>query len=148
MVDLNTLLTKEVDKAERPKPIPVGTYSMLIGAHKFGESSKKKTPFVEFELSFIEAGADVDREALAEVEAQKPLSERQHSATFYLTENAMFMLKEFLETVGLEIGAGRTFQDAIPETRGQRVDAYFKHGFGDKGRAYAEVDEFKPVVTD
>lgn len=148
MVDLNTLLGSEVEKAERPKPIPVGTYRMMVGEHKFGKSSKKGTDFVEYELSFIEALSDVDTEALAEVEAQKALGSRTASTTFYLTENSMFMLKDFLLALGISVGGGRTFQDAIPEARGHVVDVYWKHSLGQSGRAYAEIDTFKAPETD
>ena len=143
MVDLSTLLGQEVEKAERPKPLPVGTYRMLIGSHKFGESSKKKTPFVEFSLTFVEPQADVNTEQLAAVEEQKPLGERELQATFYLTDSARYRLREFMEELGLEIGGGRTFQDVIPETRGHMVDVYIKHSFSDEGNAYAEIDSFK-----
>ena len=148
MVDLSSLLSKEVEKTERPKPLPVGTYEMLIGTHKFGESEKKKTPFVEFALSFVSPGVGVDLDALKEVEIQKPLSERTEQQRFYMTDGAMYRLKEFLEELGLEIGSGRTYQDVIPETRGQLVDVYYKHSFADSGNAYAEIDSFKAPVSE
>lgn len=148
MVDLGNLLKQEVEKAERPKPLPVGTYHMLIGTHRFGESTKKKTPYVEFSMTFVGAGKDVDLEALAAVEEQKPLKERELGATFYLTDSAMYRLKEFLIELGLEIGGGRTFEDAIPETRGQMVDVLIKHSFSDEGNAFAEIDSYKAPVHD
>ncbi len=148
MVDLSTLLDKEVEKTERPKPIPVGTYRMMVGGHKFGESSKKKTPLVAFELSFVEALEDVDTEALAAVEEQKPLGDRQIEEPFYMTESAMFRLKEFLEALGMSIAGGRTYSEVIPETRGCIIDAHFRHGFSDAGNAFAEIDSWKQVETD
>lgn len=103
-------------EAERPKPFPNGSYVSVVRKHEFGESSKKKTPFVEFEVGFVAPGADVDQEELAAVNNWQKRSMR---LTFYLTQDAMWRLQEFCDHCGVTY-TGRTWPEVIPELTGQQ----------------------------
>lgn len=109
------ILDRPATDFERPKPLPMGTYVMLIkGLPRFDKSSKKQTPFVEFMCDIVSAGDDVDEEALAEMGG---IAGKQMKATFYTTEEATYRLREFLGHCGLdeaEYGSLRQMIEAAP----------------------------------
>ena len=143
--DWERLLGKDLEQIERPKPLPVGTYTMQVESHRFDESSKKKTPFVEFTFICIGADSDVDSEQLAEI---KDLSKRKFREAFYLTEAAEYRLKEFLEMAGVSVGGGRTFADALPDTTGATVKAYFRQTPTDDGHMRSEIAKYAALEDD
>lgn len=112
MVDFAALLNKRTEEAVRPPALPAGDYLLQVGKYRFDESDKKKTPFVEFEINILQAGADVDPTALAGID----LTKRHLRNTFYLTDDAFWRLRKFMEE-DLQInGTGRTFNQCLPET--------------------------------
>lgn len=111
MANFNAILDKQVESAERPKPMPTGTYTFIVKSHTFDESSQKKTPFVRFMCSPMAPGEDVDPAALAEIENW---NQKEMKLDFYLTDDAIYRLREFAEQCGIGI-SGRTFADIIPE---------------------------------
>ena len=116
MVDFKALLKVRVADAERPKPLPVGTYTCTVTEIAGGESRQKKTPFVSFTFRVLQTGPDVDQTSLP-----PNWSGREITQEFYLTEGALWRLREFLENaLGLEIGM-RTFDEIIPESKGKMV---------------------------
>lgn len=118
MTDFNSLLDMSAEDATPPKPLPSGEYTFRVKNYEFGESSQKHTPYVRYLLQPLSAGEDVDEELLAEVDDWQ---NKTKQVTFYLTENAIFMLRDFLENAcGLEI-AGRSFKELIPEAVGMEV---------------------------
>ena len=70
MVDFTSLLEKKLDDVEAPALLPQGSYVMTIAGYRTGESAKKKTPYVEFDLKISSAMDDVDQEELAKVKNQ------------------------------------------------------------------------------
>ena len=123
MTDFNALLDKQVDKAERPKPTPAGTYTFAVKKHEFGESKQKKTPYVEFTVGLIAPGQDVDQAELSQVENW---NQREMRLTFYLTEDSLFRLREFSEHCGLDI-SGKTFSQIIPDLTGCQFTGMVEH---------------------
>lgn len=110
MPDFKALLSTPVEETERPKPVPTGNYLFQIKSHEFVESGKKKTPGVEFRATAVEPLDDVDQELLGQV---KNWQNKEFRVTFWLTEDAMFMLKDFLEKhCGLNC-SGRTYAEVI-----------------------------------
>src|SRR6266487_695378 len=103
---------------DRPKPLPVGTYTcIVVGQPRFDKSSKLGTPFVEFTLKPIQAGEDVDEDALEEIGG---IGNRTLRATFYLTEEAKYRLDKFLEDLGI-LEEGKTRSQMISETPNSQV---------------------------
>src|SRR5262245_27368133 len=114
MPDFNALLDKNPLEFERPPTPPEGEYLVVVRDKKFGQSSQKKTPFVEFSYGVISALPSIPDEALNGVD----LSKVKFRDEFYLTEDAMFRLREFLELLGCTEGSTR---DAIESAIGQQV---------------------------
>lgn len=104
------LLAKPVDQIEKPKPVPPGTYNGVIKGFTFGESKDKKTPYVRFALAITGPGDDVDPELLTGVD----LSKKQLRRDYYITDDALFMLKDLVTSVGID-SSGRTLDSMIPE---------------------------------
>jgi len=109
-VDFSKLLSKNMDEAERPKPLPPGTYHGRVTKHSLDASKEKKTPYVRFELQVVSAGDGIDPDALDGID----LSKKSLRKDFYLTPDADYRLKEFLKSCGIQT-AGRSFAEALPE---------------------------------
>lgn len=141
--DFMALLGQTADSVEKPKPMPNGTYQFNIKSHEFGESSKKGTPFVEFKCSPMQPLEDVDVEALGQV---KNWQAKEMRLTFYLTEDAIFMLKEFLGHLGMDT-AGRTFAEMIPETVNCQFNGFCKQSFDAKkpDRVFTNIESTAPA---
>jgi hypothetical protein len=136
--NFEALLNTQVDEIEKPKPLPMGTYTFGISGHEFGESAQKKTPFVKFQTTPKVAGEDVDQDMLTEV---KDWQSKNMNLTFYLTDDSMFRLKDFLEHCGIST-AGRTLGECIPETQGAMFNGYIKHETATNG-----TDVFAQIGT-
>jgi hypothetical protein len=89
------------EKAERPKPLPVGTYLTVIqGPPEEGVSNQKKTPFIRFTHKIVSAADDVDPDALDEIGG---IADRTVANTYYLSENALYRLDDFFEHCGVDL---------------------------------------------
>lgn len=115
-VDFKTLLSKPMDTVEKPKPLPAGTYNGSVQKYEFMESKEKKTPYARMHMSVHSAGADVDPDSLAGVD----LSKKTLRKDFYLTDDAAYRLKDFIESCGVQT-AGRTIGETIPELLNAQV---------------------------
>src|SRR5215510_10206233 len=95
MPDFNSLLDADPTSFERPPLIPEGDFLGLIKSRKFDKSAQKKTPYVRFDFQLISPMDSVSPEAMVGVDLAKT---KPHDE-FYLTEDAMFRLREFFEIV-------------------------------------------------
>lgn len=136
-VDLSALLSKKADEIEKPKPLPVGHYVWNVGAYKPVQSQKKGTPGIEFEVTPCEAKDDVDADLLAEVKDPFKKSKR---LTFWLTEDSLFRLVEFMDKLGLET-KGRELIEILPETQGCQFIAPIKQELMDSGDMVSKLNE-------
>ncbi len=123
-VDFKKLLSVNLDEVKAPAALPEGTYHGTIASFEYGDNNKNKTPYVRFGLKFHSAGNDVDPKDMADID----LSARKMSTDFYLTPDARFRLKDFLESLGMKT-SGSTFDELIPEAVGQSVIAYVTQRF-------------------
>ena len=140
MAGFKDLLAKPAEQAERPKPLPVGTYVFLVKGHSFGQSDKKKTDFVEFQLVPQEPKEDVDQELLSGLDWRKKVL----PATFYFTEDAVYRLKEFLEKFGLNTKL--SFGELIPQVTGKAIIGGVTHSQSADGQStYSNVTSFAPM---
>ena len=118
------ILSQKVEETERPKPLPPGNYVSTITRHEFGESSKKQTPYVRFWLRPVSPMEDVDQEALGNI---KNWDQKELRLDFYLTDDAMFRLRDFLEkSLGLST-AGMSYSEMIQATTGMSCLAQIQH---------------------
>lgn len=137
------LLDRQADEIEKPKPMPMGTFTFLVKDHEFGESSQKKTPFIQFNVNPRVAQDDVDEEALAAVENWQ---DRNMRVTFYLTDDAMWRLTDFLEHCGIDM-SGRTLAECIPETTNQMFNGYVIQQASQKNpdEMFSSIDSTAPA---
>jgi hypothetical protein len=137
-MDFTSLLSKNIDNVERPKPLPIGSYQFQIARYEFGESREKKTPFIRFFNRPAQPMDDVDTELLP-----PNWNEREVRLDFYLTDEAIYRLKDFLEHLGLRI-SGRTFDTVIPETLNGMFVGYISHDVRGEN-TYANISKTAPV---
>lgn len=115
------LLSKPVESAKRPPTKPAGTYYGTVMNYKFDESKKERTPFVRFTFGNIQPGPDIEPSQLKDADGEDiDLSKWQPHVDYYITDLALFRLREFLEGLGIPIN-GRSFEETIPETKNQPV---------------------------
>lgn len=139
-VDFKALLSSKVEDAKAPPVLPEGTYHGLIEKFEFGESREQKTPFVKFTFKLTDFGDDIAEEDRTDVD----LSKRQLSKEFYITSDALFRLKEFIEGLGID-HAGKSFDVIFPETTNLPVILEVRHSPNKKDpqRPYANVGDVK-----
>lgn len=133
--NLSSILDRRPSEIERPKPLPQGTYfTMLVGMPRYDVSSKKQTPFVEFTHKIIQAGEDVDAEALTEALTAagtgevRALQDVTMKNTFYTTENAAWRLKDFLKDCGFDVDDdSMSIREMVEQTAGRQVAIFVKH---------------------
>lgn len=144
MVDFTSLLEKRLDDVEAPALLPQGSYIMTIAGYRTGESAKKKTPYVEFDLKISSAMDDVDQEELAKV---KNLQDKTLKTQFYLNEDALFRLKDFCKKTGVPT-EGRSFTEILSEIAGAQLIGIVNHRVNPENtdQVFAEVRSFLPLV--
>ena len=144
MADLDSLLETSADSIEPPKALPAGTYVLQIGQHSFGESSQKKTPYVEYSAVPVDHDEDVDTEELEEFQNWR---EKNLRLRFYLSPAALFRVKQFLEIVGLDT-SGKSLKELIPQAQGAQIKGYVSVQVmtdGSGGTYNPPVDQFMPL---
>ena len=132
------ILDKPASDIERPKPLPTGTYVCVVkGLPRYDKSSKKQTEFAEYTLQPLQAGDDVEEEALQEMGG---IANRTIRATYYITEDALWRLKKFIEDCGVEIEDGHSLREYCEQLQGRQVLATIKHRASDDGQSvFAEL---------
>lgn len=140
-----SILDIPADEVERPQPMPVGTYDVVVrGLYEQGESSQKKTPFVRFTYTFVAAGEDVDEEELAAILTDKegnvhPIKEKTIKDTYYTTPDAMFRLTDALENMGID-AEGKTIRQCLADTPNASLRIMVGHRSSEDGQQiFAEV---------
>ena len=133
-----SVLDMPASDIERPKPLPVGSYVCVVqGQPRIDKSAKKQTEFVEYTLKLLEALDDVDADGLESVGGIK---DKITKVTFYLTENSVYRLKEFLEHCGVDMEEEGSLRQYIAEAPGKQVVAHIIHEASQDGDAvYARV---------
>jgi len=140
--NFGALLDKPASDVERPKPLPQGSYHCIVkGLPRFDKYSKKFTEFVEFTLQPTAAGEDVDEEDLA---AMGGIANKTIRATYYITEDALWRLKDFLSHCGIEEDG--SLRNMIDQTPNCEVIAFIKHRASEDGQSvFAELAKTAPV---
>lgn len=110
-VDFAQLLSKPLDDVKKPPALPHGTMLGVIKKYEFGDNNTNKTPYCRFDIGLTGAGAGMDAAELEGID----LSKRSFRKDFYLTGDADWRLKNFIESLGIDT-KGRTFAETVPET--------------------------------
>lgn len=142
---ISNILDRPASSIERPKPLPQGNYVWVVkGMPRHDKSAQKKTPYVEYKVSPLSAGDDVDQEALTEW-ATKPdgstrvLQEHEAKLTFYLTEGSAFMLKDFIGHCGIEEEGFENLRQGSEMVPGCQFGGTITHRVSDNGGVFAEL---------
>lgn len=140
MPDFSQILSKKVEQAEKPKPLPAGTYRFLVKGHEFDESRQKKTPYVRFNVQPLAPESDVDPTVFDEFGGLGKLGGKLLRAEYYLTDDAMYRLREFLEDALSLSCEGRSFGEVIPEAVGREFLGTVAHSTSQDGKdIYANI---------
>ena len=149
--NFGTILDKPASEIERHKPLPQRSYVCVIkGLPRYDKSTKKQTEFAEFILQPLQAMDDVDEEALKafflrEDGTSRTLADVQTKLTFYLTENSVYRLKDFLiDDLGIE--EQESLRPMMDQTPGCQCVMHIKHTTSEDGKSiYANVSSTAPV---
>ena len=127
--NFSSVLDKPATEIARPKPLPVGTYLAVVeGLPRYDKSSKKQTDFVEFSMRITAAADDVDEAELQEVGLTlKDGTSRTMKNTYYLTEDAAWRLKKFLEDLGFDFSGDLTMREACESAANREVYLTITH---------------------
>lgn len=138
--NFGSILDRPSESIERPKPLPVGTYLWVVkGQPRQDKSSRKGTEFVEYTVEPLQAAEDVDQEALHEALTNKqtgevkPLQAKQRKVTFYITEDAIWRLKDFLDHCGVEDGKNISLRQRISGANGCQFLGAIRHEASEDG---------------
>jgi hypothetical protein len=114
MPDFSQLLRKPAGEAKKPEALPVATYPGVIKSYELGDNNKNKTPYVRFAVGLT--GWSETEEPVEGVDITK----RSMRKDYFLTDDSLWRLDEFLRSIGLE-GKGRGYDEVIPEAIGANV---------------------------
>lgn len=143
MVDFTKLLDRRADEAQKPEPFPVGSYITTITGYRTVESGQKKTPGIEFDLQVLSPGEDVDMEAYAKV---KDPQSKVIKTQFWLTEDSLYRLTEFLQKAGFET-EGKSYSEMLSEVAGHQITSVISHRLGQDGETiFVEAKKFMKVA--
>jgi hypothetical protein len=115
MPDFSHLLNVKAGEIKTPVPLPAGEYLLTVQSWEQVESGKKGTPGVQ--VNFVVA-APVN--VLGEL-PEKGVNGKAVRDTFWLTEDALFRLKTFVEHCGVELPEDKSLGEALTEIVGQSV---------------------------
>lgn len=158
MVDFSKTLKKKLEDVKRPPLIPVGTYTGRVAKQpEFNESGDGKWKTIDFQLQLVEAGPDVDQEALAEYGGLSKGSIIRHSFMYSTEDTAeananadrtTFRLKQFL-TEHLAIEGVEDLDQAIANSLNQQcmVHVGWRPDKNDPEVQYNMVKKTAPLPT-
>lgn len=127
--------SNEIDRTV--KQLPVGHYRAIVqGQPRYDKSSKKQTPFVEFQMKILEV-IEADEEALDEYLTsadgkKKKITDCTINNVYYLTEAAAGMVLRFLDDLdGLDeeeaLEVKDTLEQRISEAPGKSCIITIRH---------------------
>lgn len=142
-----SILDTPAAEVERPKPLPIGTYTGIVkGLYEEGTSSQKKTPFVQFTIALTSAGEDVDADELEEIGGITDKFLKNNSTCFYLTPDALWRLTDFLESACKIDLSDKTVRQALGDTPNTEVRLVIIHEANQSGdQKFASVKKFLPI---
>lgn len=138
------LLKSRPQDIKAPLPIPPGPYKVKIASYEFSAAGQKKTECVNFSLRLLEPGDEIDAELLEA--AKDDLAKAKPNHRVYLTEDSLWVLKQFLVDV-LHIPESDSFEEMLPLAVGKEFIALFEQvpSADDKDRMVSFVKKALPL---
>jgi hypothetical protein len=125
MPDFSQLLRRPAGRGVRPAVLPIEVYPGIIRRFEYGDQNRNKTPYVRYFVALTGWPESVPPHERMHKDAdgnmvEIDLSRRQFTADFYLTDEAIAMLDNFLRSCGLEL-EGMTYEAVVPQAVGAQV---------------------------
>ena len=140
MTDFRKLLGTLADDVKKPEPLPQGQYLANITKWETFESSLQKTPGIKVSMNLVAPGPDVAEGELIAAGGAEAVAKRKMSMNFYLTDDATYRLKEFLEGPCSIDMTGRSFAEALPEIVGVSIMVTISHRLTEKQEIRMEIN--------
>lgn len=140
------ILSRPSEDAERPKPIPQGTYRFIIKeVPRRGVAPKTGNGFLEFTCYPTAAGDGVQKEALDEAGG---LKDKRVRYTLWVTDAAEWRITKFLDDCGIPSRDSKNKKlghfDRLDMVVNAEFEGHVKHRVvGDA--IYAEIDSTMPA---
>lgn len=148
MADFEELLNTDASTVERPPPQPVGTWRYQVKKYERIQSPEKQTPGIQFTLICVGVGDDVDKEELEAYSLKVDWQKKEvanFDTTFWITDDALAMLREFLEKLGLDV-TGRSFKNLLPDSVGCEILGLVRHKpstkEGEEDRTFSNIVKY------
>lgn len=142
--NFSDVLNKKLDTIEKPKPLPIGTYYALInGAPEIKPRGQNNTLSAEFKFKILQPDEDVNADDLEAAGGLK--KEREMRFTLWLTEDALWRAKQFVENCGVD-DTNMSLSQALQSCVGCQVKVKVKHVPSQDGQElYANIDKIIKV---
>lgn len=118
--DFSALLSKPVSEIKKPKPLPEGSFELIITNYKYEEANtpndtaNPKKPVCNLALRYNQAMEDVDQADLNDALQGEALTSKTTNYTLWLTPDAQYRAVELCQTCGIQT-EGMTLGQMIPE---------------------------------
>lgn len=150
--NFGSILDRKPTAIERPKVLPVGSYIAVVqGMPRQDKSTKKQTPYYEYTCKYLQAMDDVDPDDLSAAltradGTKKTLGDMTQKLTYYITEDAIWRLKQFLEHCGLDEDDFESTRQMAESAGGCQVVIKLRHKPSEDGESmYPDVAGTAPV---
>lgn len=127
MATFGSILDKPSKSIDKPKPLPRGTYVLLVRGLPTQGKSKTGTEYEEFCLEIVQPLQDVSDEAIEACGGVVGKTLPNFATRFYLTEDSVWRLKKFLvDDLELEEG-DKSIREMLSEVAGKQVVGNLEH---------------------
>ena len=145
MTDFSALLKRPAGESKKPPALPVGDFPGIIKSHELGDNNKNKTPYVRFFVGLTGWPDEVDADDREQDGKPIDLSKKQFRKDFYLSDDALWRLDEFIKAMGVD-ATGRDYEEVLPELTGLQctveVQQYMNQNTSEIGN---QVGNLKPL---
>ena len=140
--NFNDILNQPVADIADPELLPAGLVALTVLSYETGESSRKKTPYVQVNFSiddYLEADDESELAAFGNAAGKKTKTQ------FYMSPNAQFMLRDFLQD-HVQVTEGATIAEQLEEAKGLSCAGRIDHEFSEDGeRTFARLNKTLPL---
>lgn len=132
MASFEEIMKRPGSAIQAPQAYPVGTYHCIVdGPAEPGKSSQKQTDFWRFRFKVVGIDKDVDAKAAAE----QQIVGKVIAAEYYVTEDAVWRLKEMLQNLGITgLDDTKNLEEGVSEAPGKQVWVKLRHEASPDGK--------------
>lgn len=142
-VNFAGILNKPADSIKKPPLLPPGSYHGYIKSYAYNESREKHTPQLDLQIGFTGPGDGIDPADLDGID----LAKRQLRKTFYLTDDSLWRLTEFMASCGINLH-GRLVSECVPDLASAQVLVEVTQGMSQRtNEPFNDVSTIKGVAA-